>query len=110
MLSANGVQAQDSVGQLLPACKGLIDVSEGRNSTISDYDLGKCQGYIQGWIDAVMIWKSADPKVKICFPGEVTRIQAVRVFVKWADDHPAVHHLPMSAGTASAFRAAFPCQ
>ena len=51
----------------------------------------------------------ADLVEGFCEPPEATTGQLVKVFVKWANDHPERHHEEWNVGLFAAWAEAFPC-
>jgi hypothetical protein len=51
-----------------------------------------------------------DPSKHFCLPDEATLGQAVRVAVKWLEDHPARLHERAIDLVLSALRENFPCR
>ena len=92
-----------------------------------------CNLYVKGYTDAVYaaayrarvtfealkeggrLPEDADPNFLAnlvegyCKPPEVTMGQLVKVFVKWANDHPERHHERWLVGLYEAWGEAFPC-
>lgn len=101
--------ARDTTGDLLTSCKTTVRVFEsGTGFAENAYDIGHCTGFLTASRDFSQAL-SADRKGRICMPERVQTIQAIRVFVAWADAHPELHHQSSSLGVLSAFIAAFPC-
>lgn len=54
---------------------------------------------------------SLPANLKTCYPGTgTTNIQKARIVVKYLLEHPDQLHLPASALTLIAYKAAFPCE
>lgn len=71
-----------------------------------------CVGFISGFIDAFAIIEGmSEEKVRFfCLPKRgISNDQAVRVFVKWAIEHPGDLHYPARTILMLAFRSTFPC-
>jgi hypothetical protein len=75
-----------------------------------------CIGYVAGVIDdhfSCQIHETSaaalDPTKHLCLPDGVTPNQAVRVIVKWLEDHPARLHETAVILALDALRDGFPC-
>jgi hypothetical protein len=70
-----------------------------------------CYTYIGAVLDLETIYPIVDAsgKQKACIPPEVLARQASAVFVQWADNNPARHHLPAIIGVVESMTRAFPC-
>jgi hypothetical protein len=95
---------------MLPACKREVAGNEGKLvpiDTQSVMDMGTCIGlfagilYYGGWMDQTH---------KFCAPDSVTPDQAIRVAIKYLDDHPEFMHLDLRASALVAMTKAFPCK
>lgn len=108
---ASHAQADDgmSTGSMLTGCKAALHSFESQEIRGSQFDMGKCLGFISGARDMLAVWKESQPTVAICQPQKAQTIQIVRVFVKWADDHPESHHEIALLSFIQSMREAFPC-
>lgn len=71
-----------------------------------------CVGFISGFMDAFAIIEGmTDRKVRFfCLPKRgISNDQAVRVFVKWATEHPGDLHTTARSTLMIAFTNTFPC-
>ncbi len=71
-----------------------------------------CVGFISGFMDAFAIIEGmSEGKVRFfCLPKRgVSNDQAVRVFVKWAAEHPGDLHTTARSTLLLAFGNTFPC-
>jgi len=89
--------------------EGLLRRCESASST-SSY----CAGYIAGFYDGRTTSDYGKPELRSCPPADghnlrVTYSQMVRVFMKWAQDHPDKLHWNDWAGVRQAFADAWPC-
>lgn len=74
--------------------------------------LSACVGFISGFIDAFAIIDGmTDRKVRFfCLPSRgISNDQAIRVFVKWATEHPGDLHTTGRSTLMLAFTNTFPC-
>jgi hypothetical protein len=97
-----------STTELVAECRN-ISVTEPSHSGDSE-DLARCMSYLIGVIDGSSWGSHMDPKLfSVCIPVEVTQEELIRVFLKYADQHPEnLHWLPVKFVT-EAFKAAYPC-
>jgi hypothetical protein len=63
--------------------------------------VGFCMGYLKARMEL--------PHQGVCIPNEVTVLQAIAVFLRWADQHPERWHLVPADAVAEAWQQAFPC-
>ena len=69
-----------------------------------------CVGYLTGIANTSEFYNHVvRSELRACIPSGVTNGQLVKVFVKFADDNPALLHEPQGNGVIAAFGAAFPC-
>ncbi len=116
---AQASQAQETKTRFFMSASALADVCraairlEDKSRTVSDAgDSSQCVGYIQGTLDtfeAVRGWKWAPKAGSICMPQEAATDQAIRIFLKYMDDHPEELHFAATPELQSALRNAFPC-
>jgi hypothetical protein len=101
--------------QLLEDCQESIHLADG-GKVRSYLEAGRCNGIIQGTIDALELaqeFYSDQAKMKLppvlCFPAQpVPRIQGIRIVVKYLKDHPGDLHLNDSTLVTVALIGAFP--
>ena len=98
-------QAQVSLGssgtKLLENCTEHAKADLGTGVSVSWYQAGLCAGYVNG------VWDVSD---KICTPKGSTLGQAIRVVLKYLNDHPERLHEHMAELVVDALRAAWPCK
>lgn len=72
----------------------------------------QCAAYLHGIMDAnIMMSMIEGYRPVFCVPkGGIGGLQAMKIFVTWADSHPEQLHLHRRLGTIRAFLAAFPCE
>jgi len=114
--SAIGTAAIDG-NEVLDRCKTYIrTIDNAQAVSQSDYvDGGFCVGYVTGVIDDHFMWQvnegsPTDPTKHFCMPDGATPGQAVRVVVKWLEDHPARLHERAIGLVLSALRESFTCR
>lgn len=94
---------------LAQKCRELINGDEHPDMSVTAAQ-GVCLGYIDGVLDTLVLskgfWSASDV---ICVPEGVTSDQAVRVFVKYADEHPEKLHLNAPDIILDSLEKAFPC-
>ena len=78
---------------------------------------GFCLGYIIGFYDGRTTKDYGLPTLQACFPTSkdgltlaVSYEQMVLVIIKWAKDHPELHHWEQWQGVRQAFADAFSCK
>ena len=103
--------------ELLKNCKEYTRiVDNGGTASKTEYvESGYCLGYVTGVIDDHFMWQISegsplDSTKHFCLPDGVTPDQAVRVLVKWLDDHPARLHERAIDLILNAFRDSFSCR
>lgn len=71
-----------------------------------------CAAYISGMVDATRILGDVNPDGRlICYPQEgISNDQAMRIVVKWLEDHPQSLHESARMSTMIALADAFPCE
>lgn len=76
----------------------------------SNQETGFCWGAFAGIQDFV-IWTDKDGAriLGLCVPAKATRLQLIKIFVKYVDDSPNIAHEPFTGVAVRAFAAAFPC-
>jgi len=109
-LASSSAMALDG-NELLSACQATIKFSEG-DKKVSGVDVGQCVGIAEGVEGTVMVLNDSLPaNLKTCYPETgTTNIQKARIVVKYLQEHPDQLHLPASALTLIAYKAAFPCK
>lgn len=103
--------ATETTGDLMDSCKKTVRVYESQGAEGFEqnaYYVGFCTGFLASSRDFIRGW-SGSTNGSICMPQKMPTVQAIRVFVGWADKHPEKHHEPMTLGVISAMRDAFPC-
>ena len=70
-----------------------------------------CHSYISGVIDVQATYglKDSEQLIYTCFPKGITSRQGAAIFVKWAKEHPELHHKYSHIGVVSSLAEAFPC-
>jgi len=103
VLAASPASAAGTAEDLLRRCEASI----GDNY---------CAGYIAGFYDGRTTSDYGKPELRACLPTDasgaqlsVTYTQMVRVFVKWAKDHPDKLHWHDWQAVRQAFADAWPC-
>jgi hypothetical protein len=107
--------AQDSGGfyktsdMLSAGCRIAIRTWSGQNPNSIDQLIAQsCVGYIQGSIDAFEFERIRGSE-NICVPDDVKGEQAIRVFMKYSDEHPEELHKGAPLVVWEAMHQAFPC-
>jgi hypothetical protein len=84
----------------LPFCR---HVAAGHNDQGDAFMNGACAGLIIGLAET-------GQSIGVCAPESATREQAVRVVVRYLDQHPARTNEPFNRLAMEALREAWPCQ
>lgn len=107
------------VAALLPAPAGavtnaidLLRQCEGREPAgMPELGTLTCATYLSGFLDmhALMVFVGARPL--FCPPTQgIQNEQALRIFVRWGQQHPELLHQSARIGAAESLREAFPCR
>ena len=103
ILGAPKANSASDTGDLLRQCE--------------NFQGGFCLGYIAGFYDGRTTEDYGLANFQACFPTSkdglnlaVSYGQMISVFIKWAKDHPELHHWEQWAGVRQAFADAFPCK
>ena len=103
--------------ELLKACKAMeYFINEG--DLKKDGDLSRisfCYGILEGVRDTMFILSRGEAglnkKLRVCFPeGGITNGQAVRIVVKYLEEHPEDLHKHEVALLMAAYFDAYPCK
>ncbi len=87
---------------LMMSCRGA-----GSNIEVT---LMACAAYINGMIDANIMMSTIEGREPVfCPPSDIHGLQAIKIFVKWADEHPEQLHEHKRLGVTRSLLAAFPC-
>jgi hypothetical protein len=93
--------------RLSTGCRIAIRTWSEQNPNSIDLMLAQiCNGYLQGAIDTFEFERASG---SLCIPNEVKSEQAIRVFMKYSDDHPEELHKAAPVVVLEAMRQAFPC-
>ena len=118
-LSTNVALARPHDGnELLQDCNAAIAaIDHSETSKPSDaLEVGLCLGRVGGVMDTMLVWQIADDAHKqepfwgSCIPADVSPTQAVRVVLKYLNDHPEELNRGDSTLVMSGLSKAFPCK
>jgi len=92
--------------QMMWKCNGT-----GGNEIDKAFGKMRCAGYMDGVMDFQAIIIKPFPRAKFfCVPKTGISIdQAMRIFVKWAENHPKDLHVSARVSVLLSLREAFPC-
>jgi hypothetical protein len=116
LVSACGAHAQSggfykTSDMLSAGCRIAIRTwSEQNPNSIDLLAAQSCVGYIQGSIDAFEFERIRGSEKSVCVPDDVKGEQAIRVFMKYSDEHPEELHKGAPLVVWEAMHQAFPCQ
>jgi Rap1a immunity proteins len=98
-----------SASELVAKCKNISVADPGGKGDSSD--LYECMGYICGVVDAPTIAsrRNESGAFSACIPESVSKGQLVRIYLKYADNHPERLHLVAAIMVIEALEVAFPC-
>ncbi len=100
--------------QLATQCKTYVRVTDYSLQTPTKADFaeaGKCVAYVQAVVDAYQNLRQSPlipRRALFCAPDEMTGDQAVRITLKYLDDHPEELHYAASSDVWTALHKAFP--
>lgn len=100
MCVVSQARAEDSGNSMIDACKEVLTQSAGSRGA---YCLG--QMTMLG-----MIWPFIDKEFEFCPPTNATPLQAVRIVVKYMDDHPSELDRRFSFIALHSLRTGWPCK
>jgi hypothetical protein len=107
LLLATAAQASDTI-ELVRECEGREPIAQA-----PEFGIGMCLDYLSGMLDMHSLM--SDPRIgngraQFCLPEKgISNEQAIKVFLKWADDNPAELHKSARISVLRALREAFPC-
>ena len=106
--------ADDDGNALLDNCKTVLNMG-GRTHTVKGKDaphkIGYCRGLLRGLILSMQYYRVSSRKDALyCTPDDITSEQAVRVVVKYLEEHPEELHETDAILATKAFMQAFPCK
>jgi hypothetical protein len=98
-----------SASELVAKCKNISLLDPGGKGDSSE--LNECMGYITGVVDAGTIAsrRNENGAFSACIPESASKGQLVRIYLKYADNHPERLHLVAAIMVIEALEAAFPC-
>jgi hypothetical protein len=110
MLTVTAAKAEEdmmSTSFMLPYCK--MSTGEMTLTETNSYGGGKCMGAIQALKAAILAYH---PTGLNCtdIPGDVTDGELLRVFTKYADQHPERTNSPFITLMIDALHATWPCK
>ena len=111
LIATAPVKAIDG-NDLVSRCQKAVKFFDADNyDADNDIDISWCIGYVHSFTKVNAYYKAFDIPVLICFPESgIENRQAIRVLVKYLQDHPEKLHEYDMILTISAFVEAFPCE
>ena len=106
----------DSVGrteELVRRCEGNASVKEQERETVVENAvlLGYCSGFFAGILSASPLAERLTGKPLFCLPKDGISIdQSIKIFLKFAQDHPQELHQSARIIVAVSLSLAFPCK
>lgn len=97
--------------ELIQRCTEVVRTLDG-TKTRDLYSAGHCLGLVSGVMDTLTIVNSSLPRhEQVCYPPQGIQYgQAVRIVVKYLNDHPTELHRDAASLTVAALRVAYPCE
>jgi len=98
---------------LLSNCNATIRIMDGEkfSAETNEIGIGQCFGLVEGVRNTlVYLNDSLGSNLRVCWPDKgIPNGQAVRVVVKYLNDHPAELNLDQTLLTMLAYKTAYPC-
>ncbi|GAA0427106.1 hypothetical protein GCM10008969_58360 [Pseudomonas veronii subsp. inensis] len=99
---------------LLSKCNATIRVMDGEklSANTDELGIGQCFGLVEGVRNTLVYLNDfVESDLKICWPEEgIPNGQAVRILVKYLNEHPADLNDDQTLLTMMAFKKAYPCK
>lgn len=99
---------------LISKCKAALRVMDGKKIDVGDDQvaIGQCLGLVEGVRNTQIYLNSyLEKDLQICWPDAgINNGQAIRILVKYLDDHPAILHMDQTLLTMKAFDESYPCK
>jgi hypothetical protein len=109
-------RAETTTAYMMTACAPVVralDLQDGGARVEATYESGLCVGAFLSLLNLSYIYieGEATPTTIIysCPPPGVSVQQMVRIFYRYAGDHPEAHHINYIISAMTAMRRAFPC-
>lgn len=92
-------------------CRAALGPEMKNPSGASQFNSLYCAAYIEGVVTGVVVATlgQSPAEALICEPAGITPAQRVRIFVKYADDHPEEGQVWRALTIISSLKEAFPC-
>lgn len=99
---------------ILSKCNATIRVMDGEKLTskTDEFGIGQCFGLVEGVRNTLVYLNDfVESDLKICWPKEgIPNGQAIRILVKYLNEHPADLNDDQTFLTMMAFKNAYPCR
>src|SRR3990172_7831531 len=94
LLNSGYARGQTPASDMLPGCR--IAISERLGSSPEELFMSfRCIGYAQAFLDTVAVVGELAGRKLVCLPPRgITPDQAIRIVIKYYDEHPESLHLP----------------
>ena len=104
----------ETAGEMQSRCTGVAKAVNGSDRSIeflADPNSYQCWGAFTAVQELVIITDPADgPLLEVCVPSDSTRLEMIKIFQKYAEDHPQDGHLTFGYVVLKALWKAFPCK
>lgn len=106
-----------SGNDFLSECSEVDRANDSNLAPVEQAKIMQCLSYMQGVVDGVvhenvrieMRGKTKAPPIPYCVPGDVSRLQLVRIALKYVRGNPEKAHEPTVVLVLKALENAFPC-
>ncbi len=112
----SGVAYADTAGVLASQCRPFMEtesLSGGEIYFDSTYDTGVCWGTFEMVQNLIVLteWKGENSSriFKVCAPEKSRRLQLIKIFIKYMDEHPEKLHESILNTTLESLRSVWPC-
>ena len=92
---------------MLFACKAAIRSHDNPDSPIGENGM-YCSGYTLGILELIQLQQFSG-KTEECVPQNITSLQAIRIYVKYLEEHPEKFHQSATILYVGSLEEAFGC-
>jgi hypothetical protein len=113
LITATATTTAETALEVQAWCKPVVNAEQLENSMIhykGTHDTGFCWGGFATIQElAHYEWDSGTTILRFCPPPTLSRLQFIKIFSKYVDDHPEQGHEGFSRVAMLALTSAFPC-
>jgi hypothetical protein len=114
LVACTSPSKSDTIGQLLNWCEDFEQSAKtnGTQISLTTIGAGECYGYFTAihTLAFLHLSGSAGSLPNVCMPNGPTKMQLIRIFIKYARDNPQDQHQDAIFGVLTALFRAFPCK